>query len=57
MQIFFFSPLLTLILDILAWLVINMGISFLCSRIPDRWLNPQGRFFMASRWEKRGADL
>lgn len=54
MQIIFLSPLLTLILDILAWLVFNLGISFLCSRIPDRCLNPQGRFFMASRWEKEG---
>jgi glycosyl-4,4'-diaponeurosporenoate acyltransferase len=54
MQVLFLTPLLTLILDILAWVVFNMGVSYLCSRIPDHWLDPGGRFFHAFGWEKEG---
>jgi len=54
MQVIFLTPLLTIILDILAWVVFNLGVSYLCSRIPDHWLDNRGRFFHAARWEKEG---
>lgn len=54
MQVIFFPSIPTLILDILAWVVFNLSVSYLCTLIPGQRLDPRGSFFHAARWEKEG---
>ena len=53
-QTFFFDPLETLVVDIFAWFWIHLGIGYLSSRIPLRWINSERKFFHAYGWEKEG---
>lgn len=54
MQVIFLSPIETIIIDILAWVVFHLNIGYLSSKIPLQWLNPNRRFFQAFSWEKDG---
>jgi glycosyl-4,4'-diaponeurosporenoate acyltransferase len=54
MQIFFFDPLETALLDILAWGMFHLSIGYGSSIIPVGRLNPNRRFFQTFAWEKGG---
>lgn len=54
MQILFFNTPVTLIIDVLAWLVLHLSIGFLSSKIPLSWLKPEKRLFQTFAWEKDG---
>ncbi len=54
MQILFLDPLLTILLDINAWLVVHLSLGFISSKLPLDWLNPDQRFFRTFSWEKDG---
>lgn len=54
MQILFFDPLHTILIDILAWMVFQLSIGFLSSRIPLSWLDPNQWLFQTFSWEKDG---
>lgn len=53
-QILFLDPLLTILLDINAWLVVHLSLGFISSKLPLDWLNPNQRFFKTFSWEKDG---
>lgn len=38
MRLWFLSPLWTLVVDFGAWFVIHLGVSYICFKLPDRWL-------------------
>ncbi len=54
MQVIFLTPAQTVLLDVIAWLVIQLTISFCSSRIPLDWLNPDQPFFQTFTWEQGG---
>lgn len=54
MQIFFFNPAQTILLDVTAWLVIQLTIGYFSSKIPLDWLNPDLPFFQTFTWEQGG---
>lgn len=54
MRIIYLEPVETLIVDILAWVVLHLGIGFLSSRIPLKWLHPECKLFQTFAWEKDG---
>lgn len=54
MQIFYFDPIETIIVDVFAWLVFHLSIGYLSSKIPLNWLNPNQWLFQTFPWEKGG---
>lgn len=54
MQIFYLNPTQTILLDVIAWLVIQLTIGYCCSKIPLDWLNPDQPFLQTFAWEKGG---
>ncbi len=54
MRILFLEPLQTLIFDVVAWVILHLGIGYGSTKIPLKWLNPDRRFFQAFAWEKNG---
>ncbi len=54
MQILFLNPIQTILVDILAWVVIQLGIGYLSSKIPLDQLDPDQWFFQTFAWEKGG---
>lgn len=54
MQIFFFDPIQTLLIDVIAWVIFHLTIGYLCSRIPVDRLNPNQWLFQTFPWEKGG---
>jgi glycosyl-4,4'-diaponeurosporenoate acyltransferase len=55
MQIVFFAPLQTFLLDVVAWIFFHLGIGFCSSKIPIGKFDPDQRFFQTFPWEKGGA--
>jgi glycosyl-4,4'-diaponeurosporenoate acyltransferase len=43
-----------ILLNAVAWFVIQLGIAMLSSRLPLAWLNPRGRLFRTRDWERDG---
>jgi glycosyl-4,4'-diaponeurosporenoate acyltransferase len=54
MQILFFDPLSTIIVDILAWIIIHLSLGYCSSKIPLNWLNLDDWLFQTFHWEKGG---
>ena len=54
MQIFFFSPPLTIALYFVLWAILPLGSAFLCLRLPDRFFRPDTLLWRAHRWEREG---
>ncbi len=54
MQVLFLNLTQTLLLDILAWTVIQLTIGYCSSKIPLDWLNPDLPFFQTFAWEQGG---
>ena len=54
MQIFFLNPIQTILLDVIAWLIIQITIGFCSSKIPLDRLDPDQPFFQTFHWEKGG---
>ena len=54
MQIIFLDPVQTILLDILAWTVIQLTIGYLSSRIPLDRLDYNQWFFQTFKWEQNG---
>lgn len=54
MQILFLNPLGTLFLDVMAWIILHLGIGFYSSKIPVERFNPDQRFYQTFVWEKGG---
>jgi glycosyl-4,4'-diaponeurosporenoate acyltransferase len=48
------DPPKIILLDIIVWLVIQLSLGFLSSKIPLDWLNPNRWFFETFAWEKGG---
>jgi len=46
----------TILLDCIAWALIQTGVAYLAIRLPRRWLNPHAWLLRARPWE-RGGDL
>ena len=45
----------TVLMDITAWLVIHLGVSYLVMRAPAHFFEPRSRLFRERRWERNGA--
>ncbi len=41
-------------LDIIVWLVIHLGVSYACSKIPVNKFNPSNRLYRIKKFEKNG---
>ena len=54
MQIFFFSAVETLIIDVIVWSCFHLGIGFWASQIPVEKFDPDHWFFQTFDWEKGG---
>jgi glycosyl-4,4'-diaponeurosporenoate acyltransferase len=54
MRIFFFSPILTLIVDVISWVVIHLSIGFTCSQIPVSFFSPDKWLYQTYGWEQSG---
>ncbi len=54
MRILFLEPLETFILDMICWVIIQLGIGYLSLKFPEKWLDPGRRFFQSFAWEKGG---
>jgi glycosyl-4,4'-diaponeurosporenoate acyltransferase len=48
------STFWTITSDILAWLVIHLGVSYGLTRMPARWFSPEAWLFAERRWERGG---
>jgi len=55
MQIIFLPGAWAIILCFLVWPVLQTTAALLCSRMPEKWLDPGLFFFRAHRWEKDGS--
>jgi glycosyl-4,4'-diaponeurosporenoate acyltransferase len=55
MQIVFFAPLQTFLVDVAAWIFFHLGIGFCSSKIPISKFDPNRRFFQTFPWEKGGS--
>lgn len=54
MRILFFPMPVTIILDVLAWLVIQFAISKWVTLLPATWFNPTGWIYLSRGWEQGG---
>jgi len=54
LQILFLDPVQTIILDIIAWTIIQLSIGYFSSRIPLDHLDPNQWFFQTFKWENDG---
>lgn len=54
MRILFFPTPVTIIVDILAWLVIQFAISKWVTVLHSSWFNPTGWIYRRRRWEQGG---
>lgn len=54
MRVFHLPPTWTVVLDILAWLVIHLGVSYLVTQVPSRLFRPSSWLYRARSWEKNG---
>ena len=44
-----------IILDILGWFVIQMGMAYFFTRLPEHYINPGNFLFRSRKWERAGA--
>lgn len=44
----------TIVIDVLGWLVIHLGVSYLMTRRPAAVFKPESWLFRERRWERRG---
>ncbi len=54
MQILFLDPLEAFVLDVIAWIMLHLGIGYCSSRIPVGRFDPNRRFYHSFAWEKNG---
>ncbi|MBN1798740.1 MAG: hypothetical protein JW822_09185 [Spirochaetales bacterium] len=54
MRILYVSTFLTIIIDILVWLIIHLGISYLTYRIPVTLFKEKAWLYKERSWEKSG---
>ena len=54
MRIWYFSVVLTILLDCVAWFSIHMGLSYVMTQMPREYFNPQSRVFRRRNWEHDG---
>ena len=54
MQVLVLDPLPTLVVDVIAWLMLHLGIGSLCSKIPVERFDPDRRFYQSAPFEKEG---
>jgi len=54
MQIFEFSPKVTIIIFILLWPLLQLSISFLCILVNDKHFNYRSFFYKTGSWENNG---
>lgn len=43
-----------IILDIVMWVVIHMGVSYIVTRMPVRYFNPEAWLYKKRKWETEG---
>lgn len=55
MQVLFLDPIGTFVLDVIAWVMLHLGIGYCSARIPVERFRPEKRFFQSFRWEQGGA--
>ena len=53
-MLFHLPRLITVGVDIAAWLAIHIGVSYLATRTPLSSFNPDSWFFRRRRWERNG---
>ncbi|MFW6249279.1 MAG: glycosyl-4,4'-diaponeurosporenoate acyltransferase, partial [Bacteroidota bacterium] len=44
-----------LVLSVILWFTFQHAAEYICHRIPDKWLSPNGFLFKERKWEKGGA--
>ena len=54
MRFIFLPSIITVIVDIVAWMAIHLAIGFTCSQIPHSWFNPQQWLYKTFPWENNG---
>lgn len=54
MRILYLSPLETVILDILAWILFHLSIGYATSRLVITHFDPNDRLYQTKPWEKNG---
>ena len=54
MQILYLNTTQTILLDVIAWSIIQFTIGYFSSKIPLDWLNPEHPLFQTFAWEKGG---
>lgn len=54
MRIIFLSDLVTIIVDVLAWICFHLGIGYWCSHLPLHLFNPQQKLYLTQSWEQNG---
>lgn len=55
MRILHLPTFWTILLDCLAWAIIQPAVAYLCLKLPTALLQPQRWLFRARRWERDGA--
>ncbi len=54
LQVFFLNPMQTILVNVVAWVIIQLSIGYLSSRIPLDQLDPNAWFFQSFAWEQDG---
>ncbi|MFZ2470668.1 MAG: hypothetical protein WAW52_01875 [Methanothrix sp.] len=54
MQIYFFSSFVTAVADVIIWVILHLGIGYLCSVIPIQKITIDRSFYQTQSWEKEG---
>lgn len=54
MRIFYFPIYLTIIIDIIAWLIIHLGVSYFTYCLPIKLFEQESWFYKERKWEKAG---
>ncbi|MGD9605101.1 MAG: glycosyl-4,4'-diaponeurosporenoate acyltransferase [Bacilli bacterium] len=54
MQIFFFNPVVTLIIAFLLWFLLQSGSAYICLKLNDKYYQSQNFIFKIRAWEQNG---
>ena len=55
MRVIHLSTVWTIVLDVLAWLVLQPGMAYVAARLPLASLRPEGWLYRSRAWERDGA--
>lgn len=54
MQILYLNPIATFYLDVIVWILLDLGIAYCCSKFPIERFDFNSRFYQSLAWEKDG---